>query len=215
MGMMLAGKPRAKGRVIMGQYMAQTIDRRLAIGGGLAAATGLAWPHMQARGRVVTQRGITGGGRVEFDAGEAQFSLFASSLTFDEGEGASDPIFPGSVLWVDPTVGLTLQSTRITNYENLRLPDEEGRLIEGFVDAGDAGEQPFRMQVVQVGPPGSGEDRVTFAVGAAAGGGVAATPADGTGFTYVADGRVVVGDVRDVDFAIDPDTGEITEPPPA
>ena len=37
MGMMLAEKPRAKGRVMMGRYGAQTIDRRLAIGGGLAA----------------------------------------------------------------------------------------------------------------------------------------------------------------------------------
>lgn len=198
----------------MARSGSDVIDRRLAIGGGLAAATGMAWPRLQARGRVVTQRGITGGGLVEFDAGEAQFSLFASSVTFDEGEGEGDPIFPGSVLWIDPTVGLRLQSTRITNYENLQIPDAEGRLIEGFVDAGDAGEQPFRMEVVNVDLPGSGADRITFAVGAAGAAG-AATPADGSGFTYVADGTVVVGDVRDVNFAVDPDTGTISDPPPA
>ena len=89
----------------MMRHDAVTIDRRLAIGGGLAAATGLAWPRLQARGRVVTQRGITGGGRVEFDAGEAQFSLFVSSLAFDEGEGDGDLIFAGSVLWVDRRSG--------------------------------------------------------------------------------------------------------------
>ncbi len=199
----------------MALHQTDTINRRLAIGGGLAAVTGLAWPRAQARGRVVTQRGITGGGWATFAEGEAQFSLFASSLTFDEGEGEGDPIFLGSVLWVDPTVGLTLESTRITNYENQQLPDAEGRLIEGFLDAGDAGEQPFRMEVVHVDLPGTGADRITFAVGAAAGEVGAATPADGSGFTYVADATIEVGDVRDVNFAVDPDTGTISEPPPA
>ncbi len=199
----------------MVRHGAETIDRRLAIGGGLAAATGLAWPRRQARGRVVTQRGMTGGGLVVFPEGEAQFSLFVSSLTFDEGEGGGDPIFAGSVLWVDPTVGLTLQSIRITNYENMQLPDAEGRLVEGFMNAGDVGEQPFRMEVVHVDLPGSGSDRLTFSVGAAAAVGGAATPTDGSGFTYVAEGTIEVGDVQDVDFAIDPDAGTVSEPPPA
>lgn len=190
-----------------------TINRRLAIGGGLAAATGLAAPGRQIRGRVVTQRGIAGGGLVRFAEGEAQFSLFASSLTFDEGEGEGEPIFLGRLLWVDGSVGLTLASTRITNYENPRLPDRNSRTIEGFVTAGDAGEHPFVMDVVLVDPPGSGADRVTFTVGAASVDD-AATPADGSGFTYAADGAIVVGDVQDVDFAVNSDTGDVTEPEP-
>jgi hypothetical protein len=214
-GMILAGQGRAQRSVTMMRHDAVTIDRRLAIGGGLAAATGLAWPRLQARGRVVTQRGITGGGRVEFDAGEAQFSLFVSSLVFDVGEGDGDLIFAGSVLWVDPTVGLTMESTQITNYENQRLPDAEGRLIEGLMDVGDAGEHPFRMEVVNVGPPGSEADRVILSVGTAAGESGAATPAAGETFTYAADGVVVTGDVREVNFAVDLDAGTVSEPPPA
>ena len=191
-----------------------TIDRRLAIGGGFAAAAGLAWPRPQARLRVITQRGIAGGGLVRFAEGEAQFSLFASSLTMADGEEASAPVFLGSVLWVDETVGLTLESTRITNYENLQLASAEGRRIEGVFAAGDSGEHPFVMDVVHVDLPGSGADRIMLTVGepSIAGSG---TPGPDAGFTYSADGEVVVGDVQDIDFAVDPDAGDVSEPEPA
>jgi hypothetical protein len=41
------------------------IDRRMAIGGAVAGAAGLALPRRQSR--TVTQRGIVGGGVVQFE----------------------------------------------------------------------------------------------------------------------------------------------------
>src|SRR5215211_83744 len=86
------------------------IDRRMAIGGALAGAAGLALPRRQSR--TVNQRGMVGGGLVQFEQGEANVSLFVSRLIFAEDE----VVVLGSILWVDKTVDLTLRSTAITSY---------------------------------------------------------------------------------------------------
>ena len=62
-------------------------DRRMAIGGALAVAAGLALPLRQSR--TVTQRGMVGGGLVQFEQGEANFSLFVSRLIFSEDDHGS------------------------------------------------------------------------------------------------------------------------------
>lgn len=186
------------------------IDRRLAIGGGLAAAAGLTVPRMQVRSRVITQRGVAGGGLVQFAEGEARFALFASSMTTEDDGAESQPLFLGRVRWVDGSVGVTLESVRVTNYENLGLAVGEGRRVEGVVDAGDAGEQPFLLDVT-FDSPESQPDLVTFRVGAAIEGD--ATPGADAGYTYAAEGEIV-GDVTDADFAVNLETGEVTEPEP-
>ena len=188
------------------------IDRRLALGGGLAAAAGLAWPRAQIRGRVVTQRGIAGGGLVAFAEGEAEFSLFASSFTFAEDGSESEPVFLGGVRWIDGSVGLTLESVQITRYENLHLTTGEGRRIEGIMDAGESGEPPFSLELY-FDFPASAADRVVFRVGVASAED-AATPAADLEFTYSADGDITVGGVQEADFAVDVVTGAVTEPPP-
>jgi hypothetical protein len=189
---------------------AGAIDRRLAIGSGLAVAAGLTVPRMQVRSRVITQRGVAGGGLVQFAEGEAQFSLSASRMTTTEDGIESDPIFLGRLRWADGSVGVTLETVRITNYENLGLAVGEGRRVEGVVDAGDAGEQPFVLEVT-FDSPESQPDQVTFRVGAAIEGN--ATPGPDAGYTYAAEGDIV-GDVTDADFAVDLETGEVTEPEP-
>ena len=194
------------------------VNRRLAIGGGVAAAAGLAWPRPQILRRAVTQRGIFGGGVVEAESGPAQFSLFASSLVFDDGESESERIFTGRVFWVDETAGLTLESTAITDYENTNSEGTEGesRRIRGTMIAGDAGELPFVIDVIDVSGPLAGSDTITLAVGASAGVGEAATPEGESGFSYVSSGTIVSGDIEALDRAIDFDTGEVSDPgPPA
>ena len=188
------------------------IDRRLALGGGLAAAAGLAWPRAQIRGRVVTQRGIAGGGLVAFAEGEAEFSLFASSFTFAEDDIESEPVFLGGVRWVDGSVGLTLESVQITRYENLRLTTGEGRRIEGVMNAGESGEPLFFLEVY-FDLPDSAAQRVAFRVGVASEGD-AATPVADSGFTYSADGDITVGGVQEADFAVNLESREVTEPGP-
>jgi hypothetical protein len=186
------------------------IDRRLAIS-GLAAAAGLPFLRTQALRRVITQRGVAGGGLARFADGEAEFSLFASSLTMAEDSVEGEPVFLGRLRWTDGSVGLALESVRITNYENLGLAEGEGRRIEGVVDAGESGEQSFLLEV-RFDQPDSGPDQITFRVGSAIGGD--ATPGAAAGYTYVAEGEVV-GDITDADFAVDLETGDVTEPEPA
>ncbi len=83
------------------------IDRRMAIGGALAGAAGLALPHRQSR--TVIQRGMVGGGLVQFEQGEANFSVFRVADDLCRGRSV---VVVGSVLWVDETVGLTLEKHR-------------------------------------------------------------------------------------------------------
>jgi hypothetical protein len=113
------------------------------------------------------------------------------------------------VLWVDTTAGLTLASTRIDTYGDLEVPASqgEGRRIRGQMSVNNGDVYPFRLDVVDGGPPGSGLDSVNLVVGADAGSEGAATPASATGFTYAMAGTVTVGDIQDVDFDLDTATG--------
>jgi hypothetical protein len=191
------------------------IDRRLAIGGGLAVAASLPFARAQRISRVIIQRGAAGGGLVQFADGEARFSLAASRMTTTEEGVESEPVFLGHLVWRDDTVGYTLETSRITNYENLLLDTEEGRMIEGVLTVTTADgelvvqDAPFTLEV-RFERPDSAPDHVTFNVGVAADGGVA-TPGSDEPFTYTADGDVV-GGILDADFAVNPDTGEISEP---
>jgi hypothetical protein len=177
------------------------IDRRMAIGSALAGAAGLALPSRQSR--TVTQRGMVGGGLVQFDQGEANFSVFASRLIFAEDEVA----VLGSVLWVDATVGLTLRSGAITDYIVPEVQPEQGqsRLILGRMRVNDADESPFELELIDVDLPGTGVDMVMLTVGEDARTSATATPTSGAGFSYVAHGTVVTGDLQLIGIEVDPE----------
>lgn len=187
----------------------EVIDRRMAIGGALAGAAGLAVPRLQSR--IVTQRGMVGGGLVRFDQGEANFSVFASRLIFAEDE----VVVLGSVLWVDATVGLTLRSTAITDYIVPEVQPEQGqsRLILGVMIVNDEGESPFELELIDVDLPGTGVDRAILTVGQDARTSEDATPTSDMGFSYVAHGTVVTGDLQLIGIEVDPTAG-VARPAP-
>ena len=185
--------------------------RRFVIGGGLAAVAGFA-VQRQTRGRVLTQRGIVAGGWMQLPAGEAIFSLFASRLIVVEGE---QEIVSGSVRWVELPSGLALASTEITAYEN--VPDERGeaRRIEGLMSVNGEGAYPFTLDVVDIGPPGTGQDLVSLVVGSEPQAQSEATPSAGFLFSYEAAGVVTAGDVQDLDVDFDLDAGTAAVATPA
>jgi hypothetical protein len=186
------------------------IDRRMAIGGALAAAGGLAVPRRQTR--IVTQRGMVGGGLVQFDQGEANFSVLASRLIFAEDE----VVVLGSVLWVDATVGLTLRSTAITDYIVPEVQPEQGqsRLILGRMSVNDEGEYPFALELIDADLPGTGADMAMLIVGEDARTGENATPVSDEGFSYRANGTLVTGDLQLIGIEIDPTAG-VARPAPS
>ena len=177
----------------------RAVDRRMAIGGALAGAVGLALPMRQ---RGILQRGIVGGGLVQVEEGEAQFSFFASRLIFEE---ENQEVIVGSVLWVDTPLGFTMRSTAITAYiVPEEQPDQgETRQIVGLMSVNGEGEYPFELVVTDVDLPGTGLDTVNLMVGDGARTAENATPVVGLGFSYAVAGPVVVGDIQELDIDID------------
>jgi hypothetical protein len=184
------------------------MDRRMAIGGALAGAAGLALPRLQSR--IVTQRGMAGGGLVRFEQGEASFSLVVSRLIFSEDD---TEVVAGSIIWVDRAANLTLQSTAITDYIVPEVQLEQGvsRRIIGTMRDDAGSEYPFDLEVVDVDLPGSGEDTVDLKVGDGARPSANATPASGLGFSYIANGMVAQGDIQELDVEIDLATGVVQQ----
>jgi hypothetical protein len=178
-----------------------TLDRRIMVGALAAAAAGLTLPQI-ASARAIKVRGMAGGGLAHFELSDASFSLAVTRMTFED---ENRELVVGSVLWVDPTAGLTLSSTRIDAYGDLELPVEqgEGRRIRGLMSVNGADEHPFRLDVIDAGPPGSGLDSLNLIVGADAGSAPAATPQAAGGFSYAAAGPVITGDIQDIDFDLD------------
>lgn len=182
------------------------IDRRMAIGGALVGAAGLAVPSRQSR--TVTQRGMVGGGLTRFEQGEASFSLLASRLIFS---GDDPEVVVGSIIWVDQAEKLTLRSTAITAYIVPEVQPAQGvlRRIIGTMSVNDEGEYPFELEVTDVDLPGSGKDLVVLNVGDGARPSDNATPASDLGFTYMANGMVARGDIQEIDAEIDLTTGVV------
>ena len=182
------------------------IDRRMAIGGALAGMVGLAVPFRQ--GKPVTQRGMVGGGLARLEQGEANFSLFASRMIVAEG---APEAFAGSVVWLDDQAGVTLRSTAITAYVVPREQPEEGRSrqVLGTMSVNEQGEYPFELVATDAGLPGAGLDSVRLIVGDGALTGEGATPAAGFGFSYMATGSLVTGDIQEIGITIDPETGAV------
>jgi hypothetical protein len=180
------------------------IDRRMAIGGALAGAAGLALPSRQSR--ILTQRGMVGGGLVQFEEGEASFSVFVSRLIFSEDDAE---VVVGSVIWVDDAAGLTLRSTAITEYNVPEVQPEQGvlRQILGTMSVDEEGEYPFDLEVIDADLPGSGQDTVVLKVGDGARASANATPVSDVGFSYMAGGMVATGDIQELDVEMDLETG--------
>jgi hypothetical protein len=182
------------------------VDRRMAIGGALIGGVGLALPSRQSR--IVTQRGMVGGGLVQFEQGEANFSLFVSRLIFS---GDDAEVVVGSLIWVDDAEGRTLRSTAITEYNVPEAQPEQGvlRQIRGTMSVDEEGEYPFELDVTDVDLPGSAQDLVVLKVGDGARASENATPISGAGFSYMASGMVATGDIQELDVEFDLETGAV------
>ena len=179
----------------------RAMDRRAAVAGVLAGVAALALPHRARAGRTIVQRGIVGGGFVQFGRSKAQFSLFASRVIFAE-ENREEIV--GSVLWVDSPAGLTMSSTAVTGYRVREVPPEQGQARElfGTMRVNEDAAYPFSAVVIDAGPPGSGLDTVSLTVGDGARTVDSATPVAGLGFSYAAAGAISLGDVRVIELDV-------------
>jgi hypothetical protein len=177
------------------------VSRRVALAALASSAATL--PHVAgAQALPITLRGMVGGGLARFETSDAQFSIFATRLTFNEEDA---DVVLGSILWIDDTAGLSLASTEITEYEIIESPAEQGqtRRIRGTMRVNEGETFPFLLNVTDAGPPATGLDSVALIVGTGAESDEIATPVQG--FSYAVAGQIVTGDVQDVDFDFGPE----------
>jgi hypothetical protein len=132
--------------------------------------------------------GITGGGIVRTEVGDATLILFATELG-DEAERQAT----GFVRWTDPTSegGLVMESVGPIAYF-WELDDAQAREIRGLMSINGEGEQPFVLHLIDSGLGAPGSDSARLDVGD-----LAAAEGDGSGlFGYTAAGPIVGGDIQ-------------------
>lgn len=161
--------------------------------------------------------GIAGGGAVS-TAGGGETNLVLVATRTENLQRPGVFFAEGRVVWTDPVwegTGLTLESLAITFYGP--LPDVEGgRAVAGWMQADKApGEHPFVLHAVDAGPPGSGDDTVALWVGDAVSedsvlAELAPSNAAPGGFRYLAEGRLVAGDLNLVSLAVPAAASEAT-----
>jgi hypothetical protein len=139
--------------------------------------------------------GITGGGLVSTDAGEAHLSLLGTRMPDPDGTDAM--LVTGHLRWVDPDWeggGLTLESIQITGYGPTEGV-ERGRELSGWLQSSALpAPVPFFLQAVADGGAGSGKDTVSLLVGdAVPADTVAGATPEPVGFSYQAQGTLTSG----------------------
>jgi hypothetical protein len=179
------------------------LDRRRELfAGRMVAAIGLAatkWPRALASIR--TGGGVAGGGKVQLDRGEAQFSVFGSTFHDDMTE---EPVTFGSFIWLDPT-GFALRSDEIVAYGP--DPDQQtARIMTGYVAHSDTGKfHPFQLRLIDGGGPGEGLDLLELLVGKASGKRKSVPDISERDAEFQVEGVITAGDIQllTFDFAAD------------
>lgn len=132
--------------------------------------------------------GITGGGVVRTETGDASVVLFATKLADEATQEAT-----GFVRWLDANIegGLNMESVGPIAYD---WPEgqEQQRFVRGIMAVSGQEPLPFVLEVFDAGPGKSGEDTVRIQVGSATTGGA-------SGFGYEAAGTLVGGDLQLLD----------------
>jgi hypothetical protein len=183
--------------------VAAPIGRRGLLVGGLGALVSAAPGAAQVSGRMILQRGMSGGGLAQLDAGDgprlANFGLFASAVQLPEGT----TLVLGAIQWLEAGTDLQLQSIEVARC--VPIPDRsDGAQISGRMRVNGEGDYPFVIRAYDGGQPGSGLDRIEVEVNTEAAREL--TPgAAGDDFTYEATGTLVAGDLQwiiaDIDTA--------------
>ena len=179
--------------------------RKIVVAGLAAAGSGLIGVR-RASARTVLQRGMNGGGLLKFERdGQpvlAHFSLFASSVQFSEDQTA----VVGRIQWTEAGSGLVLESTQVNSCTV--MPDNPGgRDVHGRMTVNGAGDYPFTMQLIDNGPPGTGQDSLTLEVDSPAARKAEGDDPAGAKAIYVVKAQLVAGDLQWLSFDTPVDDG--------
>lgn len=132
--------------------------------------------------------GITGGGVVRTETGDASLVLFATKLADVATQEST-----GFVRWLDANIegGLNMESVGPIAYD-WPEGEEHQRFVRGIMAVSGQEPLPFVLEVFDAGPGKAGEDTVKITVGSA-------TTEGASGFGYAAAGTLVGGDLQLLD----------------
>jgi hypothetical protein len=170
------------------------LPRRTVVAAGLAAMV-LGLPHAPgAEARFILARGMTGGGLAKLNGDGAprlaNFSLFASSMQFPEG----NTLFLGAIRWIEAGTGFRLESLEITQCSPM-TDRSDGAEIRGRMSVNGKGSYPFVIHAIDGGEPGSGLDAIELDVNGPKARTGTVEPGT-TDLTYQVTATLVAGDVN-------------------
>jgi hypothetical protein len=175
---------------------AVSLRRRNVVAGGLAALA-LSLPYARdaaSQGRVILQRGMSGGGLAQLDGSDeprlANFGLFASAMQLPEGT----TLVLGGIQWIEAGTDLELRSIEVTQCIPV-ANRTDGAEVRGRMAVNGEGDYPFVARAFDAGPPGSANDRIEIEVNTPAAREGAEPPSDES-FVYAAGGNLVAGDFQ-------------------
>jgi hypothetical protein len=181
-----------------------SIGRRGVLVAGLGAVLTASPVAAQVSGRMILQRGMSGGGLAQLEGGDgprlANFGLFASAVQLPEGT----TLVLGAIQWLEAGTDLQLQSIEVVRC--VPIPDRsDGAQISGRMRVNGEGDYPFVIRAYDGGRPGSALDRIEVEVNTEAARELATADLSDDGFTYEATGTLVAGDLQwiiaDIDTA--------------
>lgn len=180
------------------------VGRRGVLAAGVVAALSAAPAAAQVSGRMILQRGMSGGGLAQLEGGDdprlANFGLFASAVQLPEGT----TLVLGAIQWLEAGTDLQLESIEVVRC--VPIPNRsDGAQISGRMRVNGEGDYPFVIRAYDGGRPGSALDRIEVEVNTDAARDLAASDVSDDGFRYEAIGTLVAGDLQwiiaDIDTA--------------
>ena len=180
------------------------VGRRGVLLGGLGALLATTPAAAQVSGRMILQRGMSGGGLAQLEGGDgprlANFGLFASAVQLPEGT----TLVLGAIQWLEAGTDLQLQSIEVVRC--VPIPNRsDGAQISGRMRVNGEGDYPFVIRAYDGGRPGSALDRIEVEVNTEAARELVVSEPSDDDFTYEAIGTLVAGDLQwiiaDIDTA--------------
>lgn len=188
----------------MTTHFSGSVGRRGVLAAGLGTLLSTIPAAAQISGRLILQRGMSGGGLAQLDGGQAprlaNFGLFASAVQLPEGT----TLVLGAIQWLEAGTDLQLQSIEVSRC--VPLPNRsDGAEVRGRMRVNGEGDYPFVIRAYDGGRPGSALDRIEVEVNTEAAREGAANAASDDAFIYEATGVLVAGDLQwiiaDIDTA--------------
>jgi hypothetical protein len=147
----------------MTQSDRHVISRRIALAGGAGALAAVSLARSSSAAPVVQSGGgISGGGSIATEGGEAQFSAFGSRFAIADADA---PLIVAAFRFFDQAANTLVNSLEVSDYGPVAGSEETTRQMTGTATVNGGGVHPFMLVLVDGGGPGEEKDSIDLKVG--------------------------------------------------